>query len=195
MTKTTLLLSVGLLTAMSARPVLAQNNTNRANTPSTASTTAASGNWLKQPGTTDWLASHLKGVNVYNNNNDKLGSIDELILDKSGRVEAAVIDVGGFLGMGVHRVAVPFDQLHFQARAEARNNANRNTAAGNPGGVNPANTGLGSTTTGTGVNTAAGANTTNVNNANNGDNNVPDRAVLNMTADQLKAAPEFKYNT
>jgi sporulation protein YlmC with PRC-barrel domain len=53
-----------------------------------------------------WRSSKLIGVNVYNDNNDKIGEIEELIVDKSGKVDNVVIGVGGFLGMGEHYVAV-----------------------------------------------------------------------------------------
>ena len=38
-------------------------------------------------------------------------------MDKSGSVKAAVIGVGGFLGMGEHLVAVPYDKIKFVDRA------------------------------------------------------------------------------
>src|SRR5947209_20544660 len=61
----------------------------------------------------DWLASKVVGVNVYNNNNENVGSINDLLMDKSGNIKAVVIGVGGFLGMGEHLVAVSFDKIKF----------------------------------------------------------------------------------
>src|ERR1700686_4847133 len=58
-----------------------------------------------------WRSSKLIGVNVYNDNNEKIGDIQELIVDKSGKVENVVLGVGGFLGMGEHYVAVPMEKL------------------------------------------------------------------------------------
>jgi sporulation protein YlmC with PRC-barrel domain len=58
-----------------------------------------------------WRSSKLIGVNVYNDNNEKIGDVQELIVDKSGKVENVVIGVGGFLGMGEHYVAVPMEKL------------------------------------------------------------------------------------
>src|SRR6202521_3696746 len=58
-----------------------------------------------------WRASKLIGVNVYNDNNEKIGDIQELIVDRSGKVENVVLGVGGFLGMGEHYVAVPMEKL------------------------------------------------------------------------------------
>src|SRR6478736_1612626 len=58
-----------------------------------------------------WRASKLVGVDVYNEGNEKIGDINEVILDKSGKVANVIIGVGGFLGMGEHYVAVDFDKL------------------------------------------------------------------------------------
>src|SRR3978361_1035518 len=59
----------------------------------------------------EWRASKLVGVNVYNEANEKIGDINEIILDKSGKVANVIIGVGGFLGMGEHYVAVAYDKL------------------------------------------------------------------------------------
>src|SRR6202040_1512986 len=58
-----------------------------------------------------WRSSKLIGVNVYNDNNEKIGDIQELIVDKSGKVDNVILGVGGFLGMGEHYVAVPMEKL------------------------------------------------------------------------------------
>jgi sporulation protein YlmC with PRC-barrel domain len=60
-----------------------------------------------------WRASKLMGLNVYNEANEKLGDINELLVDKSGKIEAVVIGIGGFLGMGEHNVAVSMNKLKF----------------------------------------------------------------------------------
>ena len=54
----------------------------------------------------EWRASKLVGVNVYNDANEKIGDINDVILDKAGKVENVILGVGGFLGMGEHYVAV-----------------------------------------------------------------------------------------
>ena len=58
-----------------------------------------------------WRATKLSGVSVYNNNNEKIGDVNELIVARDGKIEAVVIGVGGFLGMGEHLAAVPFDKV------------------------------------------------------------------------------------
>lgn len=61
----------------------------------------------------NWRASKLMSLNVYNEANEKLGDINELLVDKSGKINAVVIGVGGFLGMGEHDIAVSMDKLKF----------------------------------------------------------------------------------
>ena len=83
--------------------------------------------------TGQWRASKLIGVNVYNAQNEKLGDINELIVDSSGRIAGAVIGVGGFLGMGEHDVMVPMDRLRFSNEAGKNTTgaaSNNNSSAG-----------------------------------------------------------------
>jgi ribosomal 30S subunit maturation factor RimM len=68
---------------------------------------------MNQTTSGQWRASKLIGVDVYNQQNEKLGEINELILNSSGQVAGAVIGVGGFLGMGERDVMVPLNQLRF----------------------------------------------------------------------------------
>ena len=50
----------------------------------------------------------VNGTSVYNLNGDKLGSIDTLMIDKlSGQVRYAVMEFGGFLGIGTDRYPLP----------------------------------------------------------------------------------------
>src|SRR5665811_1250230 len=46
----------------------------------------------------NWRTSKIVGLNVYNDNNESLGSINDLLTDRSGNIKAVVIGVGGFLG-------------------------------------------------------------------------------------------------
>src|ERR1700740_994897 len=61
----------------------------------------------------DWRASKVVGLNVYNDNNQNIGSINDLLMDKSGNIKAAVIGVGGILGVGEHLGAIPFEKIKF----------------------------------------------------------------------------------
>jgi len=56
----------------------------------------------------------VEGTTVYNTGGDKLGSIDDLMLDKvSGQVRYAVLEFGGFLGMGTDRYPIPWKVLKY----------------------------------------------------------------------------------
>jgi sporulation protein YlmC with PRC-barrel domain len=55
--------------------------------------------------------SKLVGSKVYNNANENIGSIEDIILKPDGSMDEVVLSVGGFLGMGDKYVAVPFNDL------------------------------------------------------------------------------------
>ncbi|MEO6382604.1 MAG: PRC-barrel domain-containing protein [Nitrobacter sp.] len=130
----------------------------------------------------DWRASKVIGLSVYNDSNDKLGSISELLFDKSGNIKAAVIGVGGFLGVGQHDVVVDFSKLKFvDTPVPSSTSASTSTA--------PAGNGMRTTTT-TGAATSATATATTKTNPW-----YPDHAVFSATKDELKAMPDFKYST
>ena len=64
-------------------------------------------------------SSKVAGTAVYNANGDKLGSIDDLIIDKlSGQVRYAALEFGGFLGMGTDRYPIPWSMLKYDTRLE-----------------------------------------------------------------------------
>jgi sporulation protein YlmC with PRC-barrel domain len=58
-----------------------------------------------------WRASKLIGASVYNDQNKRVGKIEDMIVSPDGKMSVAVIDVGGFLGIGKHRVAIPVDEF------------------------------------------------------------------------------------
>src|SRR5215831_1382203 len=53
-----------------------------------------------------WLATKFKGTDVVGSDNQKIGDVSDILFDKSGKVEAFVISVGGFLGVGSKEVAL-----------------------------------------------------------------------------------------
>ena len=131
----------------------------------------------------NWRASKLMGLDVYNEANEKLGDINELILDKNGKVNAVVIGVGGFLGMGEHDIAVTMDKLKFveepvRTSSTAPATTTRETTTGDRHGASEHH--RDTTTT-----TARSAN------ANDW---TPDHAVMSGNKEQLKAMPQFKYS-
>ncbi|HEX3338730.1 MAG TPA: PRC-barrel domain-containing protein, partial [Pseudolabrys sp.] len=97
----------GLLASAMLIPALAQTNP-----PATSPAPAVQSTAPKADGEM-WRASKLIGLNVYNDKDEKLGDISEILLDKSGKVDGAVIGVGGFLGMGRHDIMVEMSKLKF----------------------------------------------------------------------------------
>jgi hypothetical protein len=148
--------------ALIAAPAMAQNskmNEPKSNTAAMNETATAAGLWQ---------GSKVIGLNVYNDQNEKIGAIKELMLDKSGKIASAVIGVGGFLGMGERDVAVKFADLKWS------NEPVRTTSSSGSTTTRPATTGAGSTA--------------------NSPKTYPDHAVFNASKDQLKAMPQFDYN-
>lgn len=164
-----------LLASVALFPAFAQQTPTpapRSNAPTAAPTQSTQPATAPTAAGGQWRASKLVGVNVYNNNNEKIGDINEILLDDTGKVTGVVIGVGGFLGMGEHDVVVKLSDLKFV-------NEPRRTSATTSNSVPPA------TTTGTATNRP-------VRDAN--EKWYPDHAVMNATKDQLKAMPAFKYN-
>jgi PRC-barrel domain protein len=128
----------------------------------------------------------MDGIKVYNDANENIGSINDLLMDKSGNVKIAVIGVGGFLGLGEHLVAVPYEKLKFVNEAVAYTGA----AGNNPNST--ANRPAATTTTGaaTGTDNKPATTTT----ATSASKWYPDHAVFNASKDELKNMPEFKYS-
>ena len=125
----------------------------------------------------EWRASKVVGLYVYNDANERLGSINELLMDSSGKVDKAVIGVGGFLGIGESNIAVDFSQLKFV-------NEPMRTATATPAtGTSDRPGGTGGGTVGTTATTSTPPKPT-IN---------PDHAKLSMTKEQLKDLPQFKF--
>ena len=51
------------------------------------------------------------GKAVYNDNNEKIGDVNDVIFSRSNSASFVVVGVGGFLGMGEHDVAVPLSRI------------------------------------------------------------------------------------
>jgi hypothetical protein len=134
-------------------------------------------NFVPRQEKTQWRAPKLVGVGVYGPDDKQVGKIDDLVMDHNGATETVVIGVGGFLGFGKKEVAVPFAAL--QWRTESRtvpatdqpptNSVASTTSAQQPPmkETDPA--------------------------ATEASQGYPDKAILNVTLAELKAAPDFQY--
>ena len=109
-----------LAVAFAAAPAMAQTGSATHST-TTAPATGATGNMtnttpadrnpvMTQAG--DARASKVIGSSVYNDHDEKVGSVDDLLIGKDGKINA-VLSVGGFLGMGTKYVEVPYANLTF----------------------------------------------------------------------------------
>jgi len=110
-------LAVGTAFAQSSTTSSGATNTapNSAATTSaaTGSTTNSMVTTISHPSADEMTSSKVVGTAVYNTNNEKIGEVNDLILDKDGKVAGVVIGVGGFLGMGERNVAVSFNSVKF----------------------------------------------------------------------------------
>jgi sporulation protein YlmC with PRC-barrel domain len=148
-----------------------------------AQTQASTGvNFVTSQDKSQWRAPKLIGVGVYGPDDKQIGKIDDLLVDKNGSTQTVVIGVGGFLGFGKKDVAVPFSTVQWRTEAKqtATPVAEPPSSAGNPAapGATAAQQAPMKETDPAVVEASQG---------------YPDKAVLNVTLDQLKAAPDFKY--
>jgi sporulation protein YlmC with PRC-barrel domain len=60
---------------------------------------------------TGYRASKLLHIDVYNDRNEKIGKVDDLIISADGALSTAVVNVGGFLGLAKHLVVIPVRQF------------------------------------------------------------------------------------
>ena len=128
--KTKLLLGLGIV-SMLVTTATAQQSQRPAQDNSPAAAQGASTSVRTMQG--QWRASKLIGVDVYNDQNEKLGDIDELIVDRSGKISGVIIGVGGFLGMGQRDILVTMEKLKFveePLRSAARSDTNRPSTTG-----------------------------------------------------------------
>jgi sporulation protein YlmC with PRC-barrel domain len=133
------------------------------------------------------MASKLIGTTVVGANNESIGDVNDVIVDRNGQVMAVVIGVGGFLGIGEKDVAVQFQQLDFVGRQQM--NQQTSGATTGAGGSSGTSSSAGSVNTTGSTGTSGSASSTSGTNAN--DSGVPDRIMLRMTKAELQAAPTF----
>ena len=157
----------------SPAPAASQPATGASSSQAAAPRSAAAGQFLTQQEPDQWRGSKLVGLNVYGSDNEKIGDINEILVDRQGNLDAVVIGVGGFLGIGEKNVAIPFKSIEFvdtprtasrssdaparsadaSARStdtSARTNATGSTTAA-PATDRPATTATTGTTAGTGT--------------------------------------------
>ena len=81
--------------------------------------TSAQPGFLQQQNANDWRGSKLIGASVYGQNNASIGDISDVLIGSDGRIQAVVVGVGGFLGVGSKDVAVPFNALNITRKPDS----------------------------------------------------------------------------
>lgn len=175
-----------------------------------AAATVDDGGFMTYQEGTQLLGSGLMGADVQGPDGESIGTVDDLVLDTDGQVQAVVVGVGGFLGIGTKDVAIMNDRLEFVLSQDA-------AAAGETGGaMAPATTGdpaapaapattgaMGATTTapaGGATGTSPTAGTTGTMAPAGGEATTSmgwsgagiDHIRVEYTREQLEAAPEFE---
>jgi sporulation protein YlmC with PRC-barrel domain len=106
--------------APQAEPTNKASDTGGMSTPATVESrplgsTSASG-VLQQQDDDQSIASEIVGLPIFNNRNEEIGEITDLILDEQQQVVGAVVAVGGFLGLGTKSVGVPWGAIRIERR-------------------------------------------------------------------------------
>jgi sporulation protein YlmC with PRC-barrel domain len=65
-----------------------------------------------------WTVTNYYKQSVYDPKESKIGDVDDVLVDKSGKITGLVVGVGGFLGAGEKDVIVPFTAV----KSEKKNN-------------------------------------------------------------------------
>jgi sporulation protein YlmC with PRC-barrel domain len=119
-------LTAAALAAALATPAFAQTSTTAPaptapaqSTMPKMSATPAGDTFVQQQQATDWRSSKLVGTSVYGTDNTNIGDINDVLIGSDGTVRAVVVGVGGFLGVGEKNVAIPFNALNVQRKADS----------------------------------------------------------------------------
>ena len=106
------------LSALLVTGAIAQSST----TPSATTGAAGSQSVISEQKPDQFLASKFKGTDVVGADNQKIGDVNDVLFDKSGQIQAVIIGVGGFLGMGAKDVALSMQS--FEVMPGTNGNAN-----------------------------------------------------------------------
>jgi hypothetical protein len=111
------ILVIAAAAAFAAAPALAQKTAAKKSAPPPPA--APTLHYIGKDTPDLWRTTEIRGVDVYNDHDEKIGSVDDVLLDQHGNVKVVVIGVGGFLGIGEHNIAVAFNDLHWQMKTSA----------------------------------------------------------------------------
>jgi hypothetical protein len=111
--------AIGAALAQAPSPPAGQSSPPAATETPKADTTATTGGaqFVSSQKPEQFLASKFKGTDVMGAENEKIGDITDILFDKDGKIEAFVVSVGGFLGMGAKDVAMAPNAFKFEKDA------------------------------------------------------------------------------
>ena len=162
-------------TALVGSGAYAADNSGGSGQPTGPGAGAAGVRFVTSQEKSQWRAPKLIGVGVYGSDDKQIGKIDDLLMDHNGAAQTVVIGVGGFLGFGKKDVAVPFSAIQWRTEVRKVPATDQPTPMTATSGQQPPpmkETDPAATEASQGY---------------------PDKAVLNVTLAELKAAPDFKY--
>ncbi len=96
-------------------PPSPQDQTPRSTTPPMKQPQEA---FLSQQQPDQMLATDLIGKSILDSNNARIGDINDLLISEDGEIVAALVGVGGFLGIGEKIVAIPYDSLNISPQSD-----------------------------------------------------------------------------
>jgi len=83
----------------------------------------------------DTLSSRLIGTDVYNNQNESVGEIEDLVIENGKTITGVVVSAGGFLGMGEHYVLIEPSSIVLSQKGDSMKafiNTTKDTLKGAP---------------------------------------------------------------
>jgi PRC-barrel domain protein len=104
----TLMFSTAICGLMMTGAMAQQSNTGGSN----MSSASASPKFISSQSANQWVFSKFKGTDVLGPDNAKIGDVNDLLFERDGKVQALIVGVGGFLGVGQKNVAI--DMSAFQ---------------------------------------------------------------------------------
>ncbi|WP_395459355.1 PRC-barrel domain-containing protein [Azospirillum melinis] len=118
-TAASLALMTGVAVAQTSSPTVGNPSSSTSSMSNTATPDSATNSGMTKSGPTGGQlasADELIGKNVYGRDNNKIGEVDDVILDGTGQAKQLVISSGGFLGIGEKQVAVDYSAANWDSQ-------------------------------------------------------------------------------
>ena len=108
--------------SLAAQPTPAEGDaaaqTEQPQTPAADVVAGSDAKFIGEQSSDDVLSSELVGLNVYDHADETLGDVNDIVWTKDGAIEAIIVGVGGFLGIGEKNVAVAYDAINVSTDAD-----------------------------------------------------------------------------